>query len=648
MKSKQADAGSTSSRVTKSRKGLNRVAPMLAGSVGWLLLGCSGSLGDGEDLALEPGTGMATGSAGGGAPEVNDATGAEPGTATGSVTGSNTATGAAGGRVPELSGSNTTTGTGAAGGSTSPVTEPPPETVIDPSCEATEVPFRVLTRLNRAEYDNTVRDLLGHTAHLPKTTLPQDSGDGGFDNNAAALNISPALVADYGRLATELAAEAVIPGSPGHTLIYTCQAADTSCATQIATDLATRAWRRPLEAEEAEALVQIYAVATSGGLTHDDGVQAMVNAVLLSPHFLFRPEIDPTPGSAAERALTGAELATRLSYFLWSSMPDPALSAAAANGDLGTTDGVQEQVLRMMADPKAEAGLFGRFAGLWFQTEDVSARGAPDPTLFPEFNEQLKADMETETRLFMAEFLKNDVSFIDYLDANFTYLNDRLAAHYGISGQFGAEFQRVTLDGTERGGLLTQAAVLTTSTIPTRSSPTFRGAYILARVLGFSPPPPPDDLDIGPLDDGGAVGAATQTVRQRLEQHRGDPVCAGCHNLMDPLGFGLENYDAIGRYRTTEASGSAIDTSGALINGEAFDGPRELFALLKQDPEVAHSVVTHLLTYALGRTTGTADDCLVEALTDAFVNQDGMRASKLISRVAASAPFRNRVGAPAP
>jgi hypothetical protein len=507
------------------------------------------------------------------------------------------------------------------------------------------VPFRVMTRLNRVEYDNTVRDLLGDTTHAVLAALDPDSGDGGFDNNAAALTISPSLASQYEALALTLATSAMTAGSPGRAAVLgTCNpqsSGESTCASQAASQFAARAWRRPLKSGEADSLVAIYTQARNAGLSFDDGMKFMVDAVLLSPHFLFRPELDASPDSTEQHAVDPYELASRLSYFVWSSMPDAALIDAAAKGTLGTSSGIQAQLDRMWGDPKA-AAVFARFPGLWLNTQNVTVSKAPAADIFPQFDAALQTAMQTETSMFMRDFMTNDVNFMDFMTAKFTYLNAKLAQFYGIAGQFNDTFQRVALDGnSQRGGILTQASFLTVTSLSERTSPVRRGQWVLARVLADPPPPPPNMVP--PLDN--TMVPAGATMRQRLEAHVSNTACASCHSVMDPIGFGLENYDAIGAWRDTD-NGSAVDASGTLDTGASFTGGVALEALLRQDPRMPTAVVQYLFSYALGRETQAEDACVIANLAQAFNGDDNGRMSALVRRVVATDAMLSRRGAP--
>jgi Protein of unknown function (DUF1592)/Protein of unknown function (DUF1588)/Protein of unknown function (DUF1595)/Protein of unknown function (DUF1587)/Protein of unknown function (DUF1585) len=578
-------------------------------SLYWLLFlagsACTGRLGDPGASTGDPGAGAGSGLPGG----------------------------AGSGAAGPGAGGGSSTGAGGSTGSGTPA-----------ACLAsgdTGVRFRVLTRLNRFEYDNTARDLLGDTTHAALSALPADPGDGAFDNNAAALSIDPALAGQYLGLAETLAENALAPNSPGRKLILTCTTTDDACARQIAGDFAARAWRRPLVAGEAERLLALYTATRSAGFSFDQGIQILVEGALSSPNFLFRPEIDPTVDVAAEHPLGPYELATRLSYFLWSSMPDAALESSAASGQLATLTGVASEARRMWADPKAEA-FYARFPGLWLHTLDVSIAKDPAPEVFPKFNATLKAAMEGETARYMRDFITGDVNFLDFIDAKWSYVNQSLAQFYGLPGQFSTAFTRVDLSSNaQRGGILTQAAFLTVASAPERTSPVMRGQWVLSRLLATPAPPPPDDVP--KIDE--QQSTTPQSFRQKMEAHVKNPICAACHNLMDPIGFGLENYDGIGQWRTVD-NGMPVDATGKLVSGQTFEGALALESIVKSDARVPGAVVQYLASYALGREVGAGDECLIAPLTAAFQSEDKGRMSALATRVASMDAMRVRRGAP--
>ncbi|MFY7952670.1 MAG: DUF1592 domain-containing protein, partial [Armatimonadaceae bacterium] len=358
---------------------------------------------------------------------------------------------------------------------------------------------------------------------------------------------------------------------------------------------ATRAYRRPANDDELARLLRLFDIARSKG---DDAVSALstaVKAMLVSPNFLFRAENDP--GTGGNIALDNWEIASRLSYFLWSSMPDETLFALARAGKLTDPNVVAAQARRMLADPKART--FGdSFAGQWLRAREVVTTAQPDPGRFPDFTPSLRNAMLDETTLFFLHVVRNNEPVRRLIDSDVTFLNEELARHYGIPGVSGPEMRLVKIDPAQRGGVLTQAAILTLTSYPQRTSPVLRGKWVLAELLGAPPPPPPPVVNTLPPDDRPQKG---QTLRQRLELHREKPECKGCHERIDPLGFGLENYDAIGRWRTAVGD-VPVDTAGKLLTGESFTGVSEMKqVLVRREAEIARNLAERLLAYALGR-----------------------------------------------
>ena len=499
--------------------------------------------------------------------------------------------------------------------------------------EAGAVAAQVMHRLNQTEYRNTTRDLLG-TSLDPAASFPADDVSFGFDNIAQVLTVSPLQFELYDQAAQDLAEE-VLSSSLRDTIVF-CDANDAGCRNEVLRELASRAWRRPASDEEVTRLQGLIDVALSEGEGVDQGLQLAIQGILLSPHFIYRPELDDDPLSGEPRALNDYELASRMSYFLWSSMPDEALFEAAAAGALQNESGLRAQVDRMLSDPKAQA-LVDNFAGQWLRTRSLEDH-VPDYASFPQWNGALRDAMREETKLFFAEFLSGNASMNEFLLSDFTFLNQRLAEHYGLALDLGAELERVTLDTNDsRFGLLTLGSLLTVTSTPIRTSPVKRGVWILEQLLCSEPPPPPPGVEGLPDGD-----MSSGTLRDRLELHRADPACASCHNLMDPLGLGLEHYDAIGRYRT-EDDGFAVDASGQLIDGETFTNAREMAALIQDDARFDHCVVEKLFTYALGRPVADSEHPFLEGIAERF-EQSGSELPELIKLIVTSEPFRTRRG----
>lgn len=405
---------------------------------------------------------------------------------------------------------------------------------------------------------------------------------------------------------------------------------------------AQRAYRRPVTDGEAARVGALYDAGFKQG-GHLSGLRLAVQGILVSPSFLFRAELDGAAAQGRPRDLTGPELASRLSYFVWGSMPDEALMQKAAAGQLSSPQQLAAEADRLLRDPKSSA-LADSFAMQWLELERLSTR-LPDPKLFPGWSEELRKDMVQETKLFFLDVARSDRSVLDFIDGPYTYLNERLARHYGIKGVTGAQFQRVSLEGTPRAGILTQGSILTVTSNPSRTSPVKRGKWVLDVILGAPPPPPPPGVDeIKPE----TRDNETLTLRDKLIEHRASPQCAVCHQKMDPIGFGLENFDGIGGWREKDGP-HPIDSSGTLPGGVKFEGPTELRAILKgRSDEFAEAFAAKLLTYALGRGMRSADRCFVEEVA-AAAKKDGYRFSSFIRAIVASDAFRKRAAAsPAP
>lgn len=427
-------------------------------------------------------------------------------------------------------------------------------------------------------------------------------------------------------------------------LILVCRpAADghdrSDCARRIIERFVSRAFRRAATPDEVELYHQLCLDRWSQQDSYEEGLRLALSAVLVSPQFLFRVELDPDSRDPnAIRKLNDYELATRLSYFLWSSMPDDELFDIAAKGELSRPDVLKKQVARMLHDPKREA-LVLNFSGQWLQLRNLSVF-APDKGVYPDFDDKLRDGMRRETELFFESVVEEDRSVLDFLDSSDTFINGRLAKHYGIEGVKGDLFQRFSWPNDQRGGVLTHASILTVTSNPTRTSPVKRGKWVLENLLGTVPPPPPPMVT--PLEEG-AGQVATGSLRQRMEAHRANPGCASCHQRMDPLGFGLENFDGIGGWRTKDGNFD-IDSSGDLPSGESFKTPKELrVILLAQKEQFTRCLTEKMLTYALGRGLEYYDKCTTDSIVDA-VRDSGYRFSVLIDKIVMSDPFQFRRG----
>ena len=473
----------------------------------------------------------------------------------------------------------------------------------------------------------TARTPIAPGAHLFRVSFPHLAAKDPRDNVAA--DKIRKLFVEYLDIVGPLAPVSEV--SESYRRIFTCGHRrgehKPDCARTAVSSLVRRAWRRPPTAAEIDRLTAMVTDAQRDGDTIERGVELAVQSVLSSADFLFRFE----RGSAA--AVGDHELASRLSYFLWSSMPDDELLRLADEGKLNSPGVVEAQIHRMLADPKASA-LVENFAAQWLQLRSL-ARAKPDPARFPTADDELLEAMRVETTLFTGAIFGEDRSILDFLDAPFSFVNAPLARHYGIAGPTGEQFERVTL-GDSRRGLLTQAAILTVSSYPTRTSPVIRGKWVLENILGAPPPPPPHT----PLIEESKIDPDVP-FRKQLEQHRANPTCAACHARMDQIGFGFESYDAVGAWRTHEGK-LPVDASGTLPGGRTFGGPLELIAILKtQSPDFARTFAEKLLTYALGRGLERYDRVAVDGIVRAAA-RDNYKFSTLVTEIANSQPFRMR------
>ncbi|MFO7564830.1 MAG: DUF1592 domain-containing protein [Enhygromyxa sp.] len=430
--------------------------------------------------------------------------------------------------------------------------------------------------------------------------------------------------------------------NPIRDLIITCdpaQIGEEPCLRQIIDQFVSRAWRRPLTPAEVEALLGLHQVvldeAELGDEVFEEAVRLILEAALLSPHFLFRVELDPDPTSLEPHPLSDYELASRLSYFLWSSMPDAELFALAAEGSLHDPAVLEQQVDRMLADPKSEA-LVRNFAGQWLYIRALDDL-FKDTWTFPNFDDDLRSSMRIEMQEFFRSFITEARPMSDLINGTTTVVDDRLAAIYGVE-PVGNGWYELDLAGLPRRGLLTSPGLMTVLSHPETTSPVKRGKWILDQLLCLPPPPPPPDIDIPPPDP-----EAGETMREQLAKHREDPTCASCHDMMDPLGLAFENYDAIGQHRTHD-KGFLIDPSGEMPNdGDAFADAVELAELMADDDEFPGCTVSKTFTYALGRGLTLGDVDYLDAIEAEFVLAD-MRFPDLVKLIVTSEPFRQRRG----
>ena len=431
------------------------------------------------------------------------------------------------------------------------------------------------------------------------------------------------------------------PDSPSRQRIFVCRPAgaddEEACAREVLGTLARRAYRRAVTTGDLDALLSFYRTGRAAG-GFEAGIQFALEGLLVSPDFLLRVEHDPPrAASGAAYRISDVDLASRLSFFLWSSGPDDELLDLAVAGRLGEPDVLERQVRRMLADDRA-AALVTNFASQWLFLRDLRV-AAPDTQVFRDFDDSLREAFRRETDLFIASQLREDRSVVDLLDADYTFVNERLARFYGMPNVYGAHFRRVPVANPVRRGLLGQGSILTVTSYSNRTSPVQRGKFVLDNLLGSPPPAPPPNVE--GLQEAGAGGAPASTVRERMEAHRQNAVCASCHAQMDPIGFALENFDAIGKWRDSEF-GLPIDAAGALPDGTRLEGPVELReTLVRRHPEFVHTLVEQLLTYALGRGTEHYDRPAIRRIV-ADAAADDYRWSALILGLVDSVPFRMR------
>jgi mono/diheme cytochrome c family protein len=510
-------------------------------------------------------------------------------------------------------------------------------------------PGRVtVRRLNRNEYNNVVRDLL-FVDFQPANDFPADDTGYGFDNIGDVLSTSPLLMEKYLDAAEAIASAAVmIPKKNGEvtafqkeyfTLPLTKEAEETVFKGFVTTFM-RRAYRREVRTDEVDRMMAVSKAVVDKGAPFDARVQVVIQGVLVSPHFLFRWELDGAPSDPkAIRRLNEYELASRLAFFIWSSGPDDRLLDLAAKGVLRKQ--LKAEVHRMLADPKAEA-LVRNFSGQWLQLRNLDIV-RPDKSLFPTYTHKLRDDMRRETELLFADVLRGNRPLTELLTARYSFVNGRLAALYGLSNVRGDEFRKVALKGNTRAGVLGHASVLTLTSDPNRTSPVKRGKYVLDNILGTPPPPPPPNVP--ELEEAGEIKG---TVREQMAKHSTNAVCASCHKKMDPIGFAFENFDAIGRYRT-EDNGAPVDAGGQLDSGESFKNAAELRAIFatKKSDLFIRCVTEKMLIYALGRGLEYYDKRPVDKIIERLDGNDD-RSFHLVMGIVESLPFDMKRGEAAP
>lgn len=501
----------------------------------------------------------------------------------------------------------------------------------------------LIHRLNRSEYQRTVRDLTGIDFDVTAAVgLPDDGVTHGYDNVANALTIPPTLMEKYFAAADKVVEKLLVPG-PVQDRLFVVKAegkvSQRDATWQNIQKLARRAYRRRVSNPEVDRLYKFYELTVGRGESHQKAFGMVVKAVLLSPQFLFR--IEQNQGALDSKhvyRVSNHEFAVRLSYFLWSSMPDDELLTVAESNKLMDAAVLEGQVKRMLADPKARA-LTENFAAQWLGLRKL-ADARPSAEYFPTFTPQVRQAMYDETASFFDKLREENRSILELLDSDYTYLNEDLAKHYNIAGVTGPEMRRVALKPADhRGGLLGMGSMLALTSHTSRTSPTLRGKWILESVFGTPPPPPP--ANVGQLDEATEPGKEAKTFREKMALHARQASCAGCHKRVDPLGFGLENYDAVGRWRDTIGE-KPVDNAGTLPGGDKFAGAAELKqVIVKRKDDFVHNLAEQLLGYALGRELEYYDECTVREVTDALVRSE-YRFDAVVLGIVRSYPFQHR------
>jgi hypothetical protein len=437
-----------------------------------------------------------------------------------------------------------------------------------------------------------------------------------------------------------------VSASPSRDRIFLCRPAsvsdETSCATRIFTNLTRRAYRRLPTGDDVQAPMAFYQQARQSGETFDAGIRAGLARVLSSPSFIYRMEGDPVGvRSGAAHQVSDVELASRLSFFLWSSIPDEKLLTLATSGHLREPGALAAQVKRMLADERSDA-LVSNFTGQWLQLRNLEAKVGPDLLMFPDFDDNIRKGFRRETEMLFGYILRNDRSALELLSADYTFINERLAKNYGIPGVYGERFRQVKLTDPNRFGLLGHGSILSLTALATRTSPVFRGAYVLTTFLNTPPLPPPPNVPTLEESNKGKE-SAPKSVRDQLELHRQNATCAGCHKVIDPPGFALENFNSIGQWRSAMSNGAKIDANGVLADGSKLNGPVDLREAILRRPEAFATIITErMMIYALGRGLEPADMPVVRRIVRK-AGQNGYRLSTIVNEIIDSAPFQMRM-----
>lgn len=518
------------------------------------------------------------------------------------------------------------------------------KTLVNIDCEKARDPGKPpLRRLNRTEYDNSIKHLIGLDLKLAED-FPPDPTSYGFDHIGESLNFAPVQIEQY-HSAAKKAVDAVIAVKMTNKEVYQKlfgsraeknpdEVADQKEVRQLVQHFSSRAYRRPVDAAHLDKLMAIYGKAIQKE-DRESSLKHVYTAVLMSPRFLVRIEANRTD-SDEPYLVDDFELATRLSYFLWSAPPDSELLKIALKGELNQQENLINQTRRMIADPRSEA-LADNFFGQWLSLRDLKSH-QPDSKAFPDFNEDLRSAMIAEIRGLLSEVVQKNKPISELIDADYTYLNERLAKHYDLNNIQGNEVRRVSLTDRRRGGILTSAGWIMLLADPARNNVPRKGNFLASHILGTPPPPPPPNV---PSLETSAKDGKVLSLRQLLEQHRSQPSCANCHAKIDSLGFALENYDAIGRWRTHEGD-YPIDASGELLTGQKFNGPVELKdVLIAQKEAFAKVLIKNLMIYAYGRGLQGPDECTTREILQAAVSNE-FRFGAIVEAVVNSYPFRYR------
>jgi hypothetical protein len=499
----------------------------------------------------------------------------------------------------------------------------------------------VIRRLTKTEYGNTLHDLFGVEPAIA-SDLPDEVSGEGYLNSLSPLQLEQYLAIAEKVLDRVLSPDDARPTDLQKRLFGEPPAPETdvrAAAREVARSLARKAYRRPPSQGEVDVLVEVFDLGRQNQLSYLVSLRLMLKAILVSPQFLFITPAEEAQPDAEIVPLDDYQLASRLSYLLWATMPDDELMALADSGKLSEPPILKAQVKRLLEDPRSRA-LFDGFGAQWLGLGDLAGRTF-DATQFPQMTGELRSAMYDEARLYFESIVRENRSVISFVDGDYTFLNETLAAIYGLEGTVtGPEMRRVQLSDGNRGGILGMPGILAATSFPNRTSPVKRGVWVLEQVLGDHVPPAPPDVPALEKQDQAAV--ANLTLRQRTELHRTNPVCANCHNTLDPIGFGLENFDAIGRWRDQEENGGVIDASGELPGGKRFSTPKELKAIIAaRSEDFSRNLVERLLAYALCRRLEGYDEIVVDALMQEIA-ADGYRMQTLISAIVTSYPFTHR------